>query len=644
MRHFLRRVPAWAISLLIPFIVLGASLLGLFGLTQERFTDFLFTRQDPLADVVIVEIDEQSITTVGQWPWPRQVFGRLVTKLSHASVIGIDVNFKEPSRLGNTDDESFARALRSTATPIVLTAEAQPDGSFSHPIAPFRSIALEGFPNLVIGKDGIARVIRLSRGAFPSFSLAIAQQYAHTINATVTLPPVEPTRIHFYGPNRTFSHISVIDILQNKIPDTFIRGKIVLIGATASDLQDYHLTPFDKTSGVEIQATIVSTILQQKYFSQVPIWSYLAIILLGIVAVIFTVYIESITRIIIALLGLFGLYTIGAFILFDNFIILDIFFPNIALIGSAVVSVAAQYVTANQEKRFIRETFSRYLAPQVIQELMQDPSKIKLGGQKSTLSILFSDIRSFTTLSEKMTPERLTQFLNRYLSTMTDIVLEHTGVIDKYIGDAIMAFWGAPLENPNHAHDAVTSALAMIAALKKFNEHNQRHGEPAIDIGIGINSGDVTVGNMGSEKRFDYTVMGDNVNLASRLEGLTKEYGVNIIISGATATLLANKTAGSRFLLREIDRVQVKGKQQGVTIFQVVAQHKRQTVQTLWDDFEHAREHYYAGRWDDAIALFEKILQHVPADGPSKTLLARSRELQAHPPTDWQGVYQMTHK
>lgn len=645
MLSFLRHSRVWALALVVPVFVLAAALLGFWGLTQERLTDVLFTRQPALTDVVVVEIDEQSISTVGQWPWPREIFGRLVTKLSQASVIGVDVNFKERSRLGIADDESFARAMQLTSTPVVLTAEAQPDGSFSHPIALLRSRANEGFPNLVLAKDGVARTIRLIRGEFPSFALAAAQLYAHALNQPLVLPPTELTRIHFSGPNRTFTHLSAIDVLEGKIPEQFIRGKIVLVGVTASDLQDYHLTPFGKTSGVEIQANIISTILRGNYYTHAAGWSYLVLIVMGIAAIIITVRIESIWNIIAALGGIFVLYNATAFILFDRFIVLDTFYPNIAFIGSAIASIAVQYVTANREKRFIRETFSRYLAPQVIQELIKDPSKIKLGGQKTTLSILFSDVRSFTTLSEKMTPETLTKFLNRYLSTMTDIVLDHTGVVDKYIGDAIMAFWGAPLANLAHARDAVTSALAMVAALKEFNEQNLLRHEPAIDIGIGINSGDVTVGNMGSEKRFDYTVMGDNVNLASRLEGLTKEYGVNIIISQATATLLSDKEKGElNILLREIDRVQVKGKKQSVTILQVVAEHKKHSVQSIGDDFSRAREHYYAGRWDDATILFEKVLARSPNDGPSKTLLIRCQELQKHPPVDWQGVYQMTHK
>ena len=210
------------------------------------------------------------------------------------------------------------------------------------------------------------------------------------------------------------------------------------------------------------------------------------------------------------------------------------------------------------------------MAPEVINELMTDPSRLKLGGQRKELSILFSDIRDFTSISEKMDPEELTHFLGEYFSRMTAVVLEHRGVVDKYIGDAVMAFWGAPVPEKNHAKQAVATALVMAAELKKLNEENKQKGWPEIKIGIGINSGEVVVGNMGSEKRFDYTVIGDNVNLASRLEGLNKTYQTSILISESTADEVKNL-----FTLRELGVTQVKGRQAAVKIFEVLAEKNR---------------------------------------------------------------------
>lgn len=657
MFSFLRHSRAWAVALLVPALTLAAALAGLFGLAQEQLTDMLFTGQQPVTDIVIAEIDERSINAIGQWPWPRQIFSQLITKLSPAAVIGIDVNFKEPSRFGAADDLSLARAIQSSSAPIVITAEARPDGTFSHPIAVFRIEAKEGFPNLVLAKDGVSRNVRLSRGQSPSFALAIAQLYAATLNQTPALPATELTRIHFAGPDRTFAHLSAIDILNGKIPEQFIKGKAVIIGATAPDLQDFHLTPFGKISGAEIQANIISTILRGNYFTRATGWSYAAIFILSIAAIVITIRIESIWNIVAALAGLFALYNAAAFILFDRFVILDIFYPNVAFIGSAVVSVAVQYVTANREKRFIRETFSHYLAPQVIQELIKDPSKIKLGGQKAKLTILFSDIRGFTTLSEGMTPERLTKFLNRYLGRMTNLILEHNGLIDKYIGDAIMAFWGAPLPEQKHAIYAIAAAMRMISELQTFNKESGESGDPPINIGIGINSGGVTVGNMGSELRFDYTVMGDNVNLASRLEGLTKEYGVNILVSQATVDAVRRQDqrheekkipAGIKrerhIMFRELDQVQVKGKTQGVKIYEVVPSFRQEVAKTLIPLFDQARELYYAGKWREAVTAFERVLVKFPDDGPSQTINRRCAEFTKNPPENWEGVYQLTHK
>ena len=247
---------------------------------------------------------------------------------------------------------------------------------------------------------------------------------------------------------------------------------------------------------------------------------------------------------------------------------MDLFYPNLAIILSSATSVSWQYITTSREKRFIQESFSRYLAPEVVQELLEDPSRLKLGGERKTITILFSDIRGFTSLSEKLEPEKLTKILTRFLSAMSNVILESRGVIDKYIGDAIMAFWGAPLSDQEHATHALRAALQMSKALKSLNEEFKKENLPPLAIGIGINSGEVTVGNMGSEKRFDYTVIGDAVNLASRLEGLNKNYETEIIISGATKNMLNQKEIEKMGInFKELGQAQVKGKEEAVTIY-----------------------------------------------------------------------------
>ena len=335
----------------------------------------------------------------------------------------------------------------------------------------------------------------------------------------------------------------------------------------------------------------------------------------------------------------------GLFIAFNQGLIIDIIMPTVAIIIGASAMMLVRYLATTQERRFIHDTFSHYLAPQVIEALIEDPSRIRLGGERRELTILFSDIRGFTTLSETMGPQELAQFLNRYLGVMTDLILTHRGVIDKYIGDAIMAFWGAPLDDDKHALHGVLSALSMVSGLEKFNAENQTLGLAKIDVGIGLNAGAVTVGNMGSEKRFDYTVIGDEVNLASRLESLTKTYSVNIIVSeNVLSAITPEDRIAHKIVSREIDRVRVKGKHQPVTIFEILAPAKAMRLKAHMEIFASALAHYYAGHWSDAINALETFLSEVEHDGPARLLLERCQEFVNDTPINWDGAFEMKHK
>lgn len=644
----------FAVSALLGVALVG----GLFRSPQEKLTDLLFTAQRAPAHTVIVAIDEESFAVLGQWPWPRAVFADLIAHLQQAAVIGIDVNFKEASGRGSGDDAALERAITSSRVPVVVTSEFQSDGSLIEPIEPVRRSALLGFANLSPALDGVVRNVRFSREQRASFALQIARQYGGASGEPLASVPAEPVRIRYLGPDETFTRVSVTDVLENKVPLSLIQNAIVLVGATVTDLHDFHQTPFGLVAGVEIQANIIATLLDQTFYRSNGLATAFSVILLSLATVWLTTVVKRLSLLILAVVGLAVLYNISAFISFDRFFILDLFYPNLSILLSAGLSVASQYLTTEREKRFIQETFSRYLAPQVIHELLHDPSKLALGGKKEQLTILFSDIRNFTTISEGMTPEQLTRFLNEYLGRMTNLVLEHQGVIDKYIGDAIMAFWGAPLPNSKHAIFAVISALRMVSELKEFNQYGKEKGYPTIDIGIGINSGEVTVGNMGSERRFDYTVMGDNVNLASRLEGLTKTYGVNIIVSERTvqairkqdqrhSILQAVEFTGTRkhqIVLRELDHVRVKGKKEGVIIYEVVPEFKQEQAKETASLFDRGRALYYEGKWKEAAQLFEQVLASSAKDGPSRALLERCTEFMDRPPKEWHGVFELTHK
>jgi adenylate cyclase len=306
-----------------------------------------------------------------------------------------------------------------------------------------------------------------------------------------------------------------------------------------------------------------------------------------------------------------------------------------------LVITVYRYVTEEREKKKIRGAFQYYLTASVVNEILKDPSKLKLGGDKKHLSVMFSDIRGFTSIAEKLSPEELVKLLNEYLTAMTDIVFKYDGLLDKYIGDAIMAVFGAPLDQPDHAFRACRTALEMMSELRRLREKWAAEGRPDVNIGVGINSGDMVVGNMGSEMRFDYTVMGDSVNLASRLEGINKEYGTNIILSEFTYEIVKDD-----FTCRQIDAVRVKGKKLPVRIFELICDRKdAPRWQEFTGRFETGLAKYREGLWDEAIAAFRGVLEIKPDDGPAQLYIDRCEALKENPPEgEWDGVFTMTKK
>jgi adenylate cyclase len=290
---------------------------------------------------------------------------------------------------------------------------------------------------------------------------------------------------------------------------------------------------------------------------------------------------------------------------------------------------------------------SQYLSPDVMEEIARDPSAIKLGGEKREMTVLFSDLRGFTSLSETLEPEQLVQILNTYLTRMSDVVFKHQGTIDKYMGDAIMAFWGAPRPQPDHARRACLVAIEMVRELEQLNAEFAAEGIPKLMMGIGLNTGQMAVGNMGSQRRFDYTIMGDAVNLGSRLEGLNKEYGTSIILSEATL-----QQAGPDVRARFLDLVAVKGKKEPTAVYELLATDGLSTNGALTNSradflaaYERGIDLYRTRDYISALTQFETALRLDGDDGPTAVYLERSRELAANPPApDWDGVYVMTRK
>ncbi|MDP2724761.1 MAG: adenylate/guanylate cyclase domain-containing protein, partial [Syntrophales bacterium] len=422
--------------------------------------------------------------------------------------------------------------------------------------------------------------------------------------------------------------------------------KIVIVGATATGIYDLRVTPFSAVyPGVEIHATVVDNILHQNFLKHSWWTKFLDVIFIIIVGFIMGLLIPRLKG---AIQGIFvSLFFISAFIvvnisLFSRYNIwLNLIYPVLTMIAVYLGITVYRYITEEREKKKVRNAFQYYLTASVITEMLKDPSKLKLGGDKKLLTVLFSDIRGFTTISEKLAPEELVHLLNEYLTAMTDIVFKYDGLLDKYMGDAIMAVYGAPLDQPDHAVRAGKTALEMMQALKKLQAKWTEEGRPVLNIGVGINSGDMVVGNMGSQMRFDYTVMGDSVNLGSRLEGINKEYGTNIVISEFTHRIVKDE-----LYCRELDAVRVKGKELPVKIYELLSEMKdadpyRQFVEI----FENGLAKYKQALWDEAIAAFRKVLESRPDDPPAKLYIKRCQELKENPPPQpWDGVFTMTKK
>jgi adenylate cyclase len=309
-----------------------------------------------------------------------------------------------------------------------------------------------------------------------------------------------------------------------------------------------------------------------------------------------------------------------------------------------------------REKRKVRGAFQQYLSPEVIRRLLENPELVT--PRKTEITVMFSDIRGFTTISEKLDAQDLALFLNRYLTAMTQIVFAHNGTLDKYIGDAVMAFWGAPFEEPGHSVQACHAALEMLEQLSILQKQWQAEGKPRLDIGVGLNTGVASVGNMGSELRYGYTAMGDSVNLAARLEGLNKEYGTRLLVTESTYRAVG--AADPDLLFRELDLIRVKGKLQPVTIFELVGKRDRivnassgadgaSTHEGGWPErlemFAQGRASYQQRRWVEARDIFQKMMERWPDDGPARVFWARCQDyLSQEPEAAWDGVYVMTHK
>jgi len=661
--------------------------------------------REPLKDILIITIDEESEKVLQQRaPWKRSLHAQLLHALMQhkPKLIVYDVIFKTPTE--KAEDDAFADALydaydEEREMSLVILAQYISAETLEQPLPKLADNAGGfGLINLYKDKDDIVRSTPVSQlridGKTRQYNLWLgletAALYKGGVNKiefpradTTVLSRVEDNTteellrviapggklyINYIGGTHSYPMLPFWKIIRGEYEPESIAGKVIFIGDIMLTSHDYFWTPFRTPSrkyleqlkaklpkdaklpkslttfGIEIHAQAFQTILENGYIRKVPpLWSALTILCIGTLSGVLLFrdrgFLINTGTLVLSAGVVWG---ISQYLFSAHNLWVDLAPLETVIIVNFVAGLAFQRAVALYNRNQVKGAFQQYVSAPVVEEMLKHPEKLHLGGERKTLTVLFSDIRGFTSISERMESQELVEFLNAYLTEMTEIVLKYGGTLDKYMGDAIMAIYGAPIEQDDHALRACSSALDMMTRLRELRPKWQEQGKPFMDIGIGVNSGTMTVGNMGSERRFDFTVMGDNVNLGSRLEGTNKQYGTNIIISEYTYQKVKEK-----FIVRELDLVRVKGKKEPVRIYELVEQTGQVESKTLEriEQFEQGLEAYRNMRWNIAIEKFNHTLSLDPEDAPSQLYIKRCRAYQEEPPPEnWDGVYTMKTK
>ncbi len=660
-----------------------------------------------IEDIIIVDIDNRSLEKLGRFSqWPRTYHSQIIDYITAggAKAIGFDVLFMEPDQIAE-NDSSFIQSTKNSG--IVYHAMAfsmaNPD-AFLYPMeAPPAGMQVErlstvlpdeaaavfkkadrmdgkliplynaaagiGFANFSPDNDSVIRSMPLfltfAGRQYFALSIAMVMGAMNAKPQDVSVIPhkeiiVQPegqqplhipindrgrALINYQGTFQTFRYVSYYDVLMQRIPQEMFNGKYILVGTSAAGLSDIRPTPFqDAFPGVEVHANVIYELLTGQYIkvqkpAAVRLLMVLFAVLIALVAMAFRPWLSGLLGIVIA-----GGLAWLSLVWFSRFgFWLELVRPTLTILFSFLFVFIYRYIDEERSKRFIKNMFQHYVTATVVDELLKQPDMLKLGGDRRIATAFFSDIKDFTTVSEKLEPEELVSQLNEYLSAMTDVVLKYKGYLDKYEGDAIMAVFGVPVDQKDHAERGCLAALDMQEILIGLREKWAKEGKPLFHVRMGLNSGPMIAGNIGGEDRCDYTVIGDSVNLASRLEGANKQYGTSIMISEFTKELLPEKYA-----LRELDLIRVKGKLKPVRVYELIGQDRSKVsnAQLLsLPEYEKGLAAYRAKRWDDAIAAFQRALAADVQDGPSKTYIQRCEFYKKNPvPLDWDGVFEMKTK
>jgi len=539
-------------------------------------------RRQNYEDITIVDIDVRSLEKLGRFQsWPRRHFARVIRYLGSARLVGVDVLFSETDALGAQLREVVGRRLDSLHLPkeqvfpllsfdaelaqaikengrVILVASYE-DGRLIEPLGIFKRAARAvGMGNVVPDIDGVVRraspVYEIGRNqTYPNFAFLMARYAQPGLKVDSTLV----RQIAYRGEEGSFRRVSFYDVLEERIPREFFQDKVVLVGATALGLSDVHAAPFDPVfPGVELNANLIYGYEHNFFIKKSPYAVTLLLILLfSLAAVVLFYFFKPLTGAVITAV-LYLVFLVGNQVLFSHNLWLEIVRPTYGLALGALVTLGYRFLFEERQKKAIRAMFGRYVSKEVVDHLVSSPPV--LGGTRIEATVLFADIRNFTTLSEMLSPEAIVKILNDYFSLVTENIMKNRGMVDKFIGDGIMAVFGAPVSYPEHAFMAVKTALEMKVRIEQIRE------KYPIRVGIGVNTGPMICGNIGSHQRMDYTVVGDAVNLASRLEGLTKDYDAQIIVSEATYRAVETKVQA-----REIGWAKIKGKEKEVHIYEI---------------------------------------------------------------------------
>lgn len=612
----------------------------------------------PHPDVAILAIDEQSLKALHQWPWPRSIHARLIETLSRypPKALAFDVLFLEPFTSDPKGDKRLIQATRQHSW-VVHSYFFQNEGNEIKELnLPFpdllNAVDKAGYVNAFIDEDGVLRSARgqvhVQDQDISLLSVEAAALYlGKSAEEALRLVPRDGRgrmQLNFAGKDYTFPYIPYADVLSGKYPAKNLAGKVLLVGSSATGTFDHYPTPTSSfMPGVEFHANVIDNLLKVNALEVLPIrWTYIAILCFALVAGLFLVRASAWAGALWVIFAALAYAGFAQWLFVKRHALLDMAGPLLTLLTSYVGIVIYRFFTEEKEKRMVKTFFSQQVSGELLEVLMDNPEVLKKAGERREMTVFFSDVAGFTSISERLQPEELVDLLNQYLTAMTEVIFENGGYVDKYMGDGIMAFWNGLLKQPDHAERACRCALGSAARLKDLNASLKKRGLAELHARIGVNTGPMAAGYMGSVQKKQFTVMGDNVNLGSRLEGANKAFGSSIMISEFTYEIVQDK-----FEVRFLDKILVPGKAKPVKVYELLSEKGK--LDPLW---QKAQPIYHEGirfftekQFDLAKNKFLEVVEILGQDKASMAYIHRAETFMETPPPDnWDGVFEVKSK